>query len=142
MIEIFAQIAAAVKVSPLLLLSLCWQESHHRNVINPHDSGSKSYGVCQVKMDTAKTIIPTVTEKELMNPEINIYVAAKYLKRHLNTYEGDEQKALSRYNGGYKGGKITNRRYVKKILGYMATQPWEVKSNDENDVSKPDSTSR
>jgi soluble lytic murein transglycosylase-like protein len=124
MIEIFNEIAQIVGISANLLMALCWQESHHRNVINHSDNGSKSYGVCQVKLDTARTIIPSITRKDLMYPFINIYIASKYLKKHLDKYDS-EYLALSRYNGGLKNGKVVNKKYINSILKYKKERPWK-----------------
>lgn len=121
--EIIIVSAQLVGVSPDLMLSVCWQETHHRNMVNRHDKGSPSFGVCQVKKAAAKTVIPTITEKELMNPLVNAYVAAKYIKQHQLKYKS-EKIAISRYNGGYKNKKIVNKKYVNSVLSHKKNKPW------------------
>ena len=123
MIHFFTEIAYIVGISPALLTAICWQESHHQNVINWNDGNSHSYGVCQLKLETAKTVIPGITENELMIPPVNIFIAAKYLKRHIKTYYR-EDIVISRYNGGYKNGKITNQKYVNSVLKHKKNKSW------------------
>ena len=48
--------AKAVGVPGALLLAICTHESNLQNVIAPQDHGSPSYGLCQVKQDTAKAL--------------------------------------------------------------------------------------
>lgn len=113
---IFFTAAAKAKVSPFLLMAVCYVESGHKNVINRYDNGSPSFGVCQVKKGTAEMV---GVKGDLMNPKLNALAAAKYLRLQLDRY-GNERHAIAAYNSGSliidKDGKIKNKKYVDKVL--------------------------
>jgi len=120
MIEHLLHAANLFNVSPALLIALCSVESDLRpNVINHDDGGSASYGMCQIKIRTARHINGPTYVTDLLNPEINAQVAAKYLRYQLVRYDGDVSCALAAYNAGScrfnKEGKIINANYVKKV---------------------------
>lgn len=128
MIAIITEIAHLVGISPVLLLAVCWQESNHRNAINAMDGNSASYGICQVKLSTAKMVMPSVKAGDLLNPTINSFIAAKYLKTQLKRYNGDEKMAIAAYNAGKvkynKKGLIVNRHYVNLVVAHKHNKPW------------------
>ena len=105
-----------------LLLSICWVESKHTlKAHNPRDGKSASYGVCQVKMNTAKFMASegkyshlVIDSHTLSDPQTNVVFAALYLRWQLKRYKWDERKAISAYNAGraIKG----NKRYVSEVL--------------------------
>lgn len=106
----------------MIVMSICWIESGHKNVVNKHDGGSPSYGICQVKLDTANWMkeynrIPgkPLTSKDLMNPETNIQYAELYLRYQLKVYNNDINCAISAYNAG-SCIKWNQKRYVKRVL--------------------------
>lgn len=112
-------------VSGALLLAICTHESGLRNVLVPHDGGSPSYGICQVKYDTAKMIGFSGKEKDLMDPAINAKWAAEYLKFQKERYDGDWMKSTAAYNSGtYNESRkipgcprnLTYLKYVQKKL--------------------------
>lgn len=120
--------AAKAKVSGALLLAICTYETNLKNVIVPHDGGSPSYGICQVKYDTAKMLGFKGKAEDLMNPKVNAKFAAKYLKYQENRYdltdsENDDNwcKITAAYNAGtYKEskkvpGKPRNLKYVRRV---------------------------
>jgi len=134
-------IAKTVGVPGSLLLAICTHESHLTNVIAQHDHGSPSYGLCQIKEDTAKSLGfngpatgPTVPNEQfedtskpdgkgigLMDPATNVKYAALYLKSKLEQYDGDWCKSVSAYNSGtYREskksvGKPMNLKYVQGV---------------------------
>lgn len=75
-----------------------------------NDGGSPSYGLCQVKLATARHMGFKGKPSDLLKPDINADLAAKYLRYQLNRY-GSMEKALSAYNAG---------RYIKANAGYVA----------------------
>ncbi len=111
-----------------LLESLCYIESTHDiHAVNHTDGGSASYGVCQVKLDTARLVGFEGTPKQLQEPKANIYYAGLYLKRNIERYGWDMEKAVAAYNAGkcrYNGkGQIKNRKYVNKVF-----DTWEMRT--------------
>lgn len=125
--------AKAAGVSPALLLSVCWVESNHRNVTNPHDGGSASVGICQVKRQTAELVIGRKSF-HLERPEVNAKAAALYLAYQLRRYSGDERKAVAAFNAGrlkecsFLGrARPCNYRYVAKVFRARRDRPWEVR---------------
>lgn len=126
MLVTIIQIAAMLNgVNPDVLVSLCTVETHLRNVINHQDGNSASYGICQVKLETAKMFSPNITAKDLMKPEINADIAAKYLRKQIDRYEGDVHCGLAAYNAGRCNkndfGVIRNVKYVNKVKNVCTT---------------------
>jgi hypothetical protein len=109
-----------------LLPALCWVESKHKVQAVAHKDGrSSSYGICQVKLETANWMkeyyrIPGVplTERQLMKPDVNIFYAGLYLKYHIKSNPNNLKCAISAYNAGrcIKGNQAT---YVKQVLNKM-----------------------
>jgi soluble lytic murein transglycosylase-like protein len=115
--------AKLAKVSGPLLLAICVQESN----LNPHahlpvDGKTPTYGICQIKLETAGMIGFNGDAKELMKPEVNALWAGKYLKYR---YDGDSCKAVAAYNAGTYNeskkvpGKPRNLKYVKNVQGKL-----------------------
>jgi hypothetical protein len=106
---------------PGLLSALCFVESSHRTyVVNHKDGGSRSNGACQIKLSTAKLLGYNGTEEKLLDPKVNAYWAAKYLRRQLDRYGGDVRKGVAAYNSGTLRindmGHIRNQKYVNKVF--------------------------
>lgn len=122
-ISLLKVMTIALKIqSPNLLPAICWVESNHRNVDNMNDGGSPSYGVCQIKLDTAnwmkdhhKIPGPELEPDDLRKPEINIFYAGLYVQYLLKRYKGDLNCTISGYNAG-SCIKSNQKTYVKKVL--------------------------
>lgn len=120
-VTIILSAAKAAKVSGALLLAICTHESGLKNSIHPHDGGSPTYGVCQVKYDTAKMIGFKGKSYELMNPVTNVEWAAKYLAYQHERYGDNWCKVAAAYNAGSYNpseksiGYPKNHKYVKKV---------------------------
>lgn len=117
----FAAITNLFGLPPGLLSALCYVESNHKvHVVSIRDGGSASYGVCQVKLGTARGLGFKGTSEELRNPEVNIHYAGMYLKRQLNRYDGVVPHAIAAYNAGSLNlndkGQIRNKKYVNKVF--------------------------
>lgn len=108
-------------VSGALLLAICSHESNLINVEVPHDGGSPSYGICQVKLGTAQMLGYTGTGKGLMDPKENAKWAANYVKWQKERYDYDWCKVTAAYNAGtYNESKVLpgyprNLKYVRKV---------------------------
>lgn len=119
----------ALEIPPELLSSVCMVESHHNiNAIHKHDGQGNSVGICQIKLKTARWMGFQGTEYQLMDPEINIYFAGKYLKYNLLRYNGDVHKALSAYNRG-NARKVSITTYSNKVV-----QEWRKRSYAKEEI--------
>lgn len=99
-VSIILLAAKKAGVSGSLLLAICTHESGLKNVLVPHDGGSPTYGICQVKYDTAKMMGFNGEAKDLMTPKVNAKWAATYLKYQKSRYDGDWMKSTAAYNSG------------------------------------------
>lgn len=108
--------ADEVGIKQELLYSICHTETKIQNVINKYDGGSPSYGICQVKLRTAKQFFPWMTAKHLMNPYYNALAAATYLKYQIKRF-GTPLRGISAYNAG-RPIKY-NKKYINKVLTSM-----------------------
>src|SRR4051812_14031958 len=78
-----------------LLSGLCFVESSHKPAaVHKDDGGQDSVGLCQMHMSTAKLMGYKGSEKGLLDPSINAYYAAKYLKHQIDRYHGDLRKGV------------------------------------------------
>lgn len=111
-------IARMHSIEPAMLSSVCYHESTFDPYVIAHDDGgSPSYGICQVKLETARMLGFRGTADELMDPHENMNYAAKYLSKQLTRYNGNIDKAVSAYNAGSASTK--NKKYVNKVKATM-----------------------
>ena len=98
-----------------LLTAICKVESGlNPDVVQLYDGRTHSYGLCQVKLGTARQMKYETDGEGLLNPYQNARVAAKYLKWQLKRYQGDTKKAVIAYNQGtYREG--SNEQYYCKV---------------------------
>lgn len=108
------------RLPPDLLKSICWIESKHvATAIHKDDGNGDSIGICQIKLNTAKMVGFKGTQKDLLNPKINIEYAAKYLQ-HLQSRYNDTIKMTIAYNIG-KTKRLTRTKYSDKVLDVWRT---------------------
>lgn len=112
---LFLTISIQYHLPPGLLSSLCYVESKHNvGAIHKADGSTDSFGVCQIKYETAKHLGFRGTPKQLMEPKYNIKYAAKYLSHQLKRY-GNVQQAVIAYNMGH-AGQLTSSKYQVKVF--------------------------
>jgi soluble lytic murein transglycosylase-like protein len=64
-------------------------------------SRAQAYGLMQVRIPTARDMAGRdVTIEELFDPEVNLDLGCRYLRRMLDRYRGDVRLALMAYNAG------------------------------------------
>lgn len=108
-----------------LLSSLCYIESKHQvNAIHYNDGKTHSFGVCQIKYETAKTFGFKGTEQQLMEPYYNVKYAAKYLQHQIKRYDGNISRAVVAYNRGNAKG-LTSSQYQVKVFDKWLTAKLE-----------------
>lgn len=104
------------KINTDILKAVCEIESNHNLKLKKvWDGGSYSYGICQVKLGTARFMGFKGKESELMKPEVNVEYAAKYLAYQLKRYNNDYKKAIVAYNRG-----SYSKEEVKSYSGKVA----------------------
>lgn len=113
---LFVSVSLQYNIPPGLLSSVCYVESKHNiHAIHRDDGkGGHSLGVCQIKLSTARHMGFKGTEKQLMNPKINIKYAGKYLKHQIKRYHGNINKAVIAYNLGH-AGKLGHTKYMERV---------------------------
>ncbi len=134
---ILTQTAKMIGISPQLLLAVCMTETNLKHVHTPNDGATTSYGVCQVKLETAqfmgkvhkKPYLVVFTSNDMKDIKKNAKVAALYLKYQIDRYDGDLCKAVAAYNAGrFKEstkfpGKPFNWKYVEKVQNNVENDP-------------------
>lgn len=130
--EIITLLTTAAKmagISPALLIAVCMTETNLKNVHKDKDGRTASYGVCQVKLETAHFMgkfhsrlkMKSFTDKDMKEVEKNVRVAAFYLRYQIERYDGDLCKAVAAYNAGsFKESKLYpgvpfNWKYVERV---------------------------
>lgn len=126
MLELITIAALANGVAPSTLKAICWVESRHNpNIIHKDDGGSDSYGICQIKLATARFMGFKGKAKDLLDPKVNLHYAAKYLKYQKDRYGDNVRKAISAYNAGRY--IKANKKYVDKVsslrVGMFSSNP-------------------
>lgn len=127
--------AKSAHVSGSLLLAICTYETGLTNVTVYRDGGSPSYGICQVKYDTAKMLGFHGKAEALVNPFTNAKYAAEYLKYQevrpddpRGGYGNDWCKLTAAYNAGrYNESKKSpgyprNLIYVREVQKHIETE--------------------
>lgn len=135
MIAVIAAAAQAASVPPALLLAICTVESNLNPLaVNVHDGGSASYGLCQIKTETAEWLGKDGSPEELLDPETNASIAALYLSKNLKRYRENESCAIAAYNAGTcrfnNKGLIRNRKYVNKVEKHRSIYVQILKANN------------
>ena len=99
-------------VDPALVSAVCFVESGHKpSAYVAMDGQSASYGLCQIKLSTARDMGFKGTAHELMEPATNALYAAKYLRWQYERY-GIWAKAVSAFNCGRV---CNNPGYVSRV---------------------------
>lgn len=121
-VEIITNVANNIGIIPSILISICTVESNLKHVTTYNDNGKKynSYSICQVQRPAAHQVVGKhIDSLALMQPTVNIEVAAKYLKYHLQRYN-NYYEAIAAYNAGSakynKKGELINKNYVDKVI--------------------------
>jgi soluble lytic murein transglycosylase-like protein len=117
--------ASSFNIDVTLMYAICMQESKCRAGAINHNDGtklqknrgvvSKSHGMFQIKLATAKALGFTGTTKDLRKSDINAYYAAKLLRSLYNKYK-DTIKVISAYNAGKP--ITSNKNYTRRVVEY------------------------
>ena len=89
--------AAANGVPVELVHRVIMRESRYR----PHVVSKGNYGIMQIKLATARGLGYTGTAQGLLDPETNLTYAVKYLAGAYRAANGNSDRAVRYYAGGY-----------------------------------------
>lgn len=99
--SLYKESAKKHEVPLLLAKAIGIKESSNKpKAVNPYDGGSPSWGIMQLKLNTARGLGFSGTVKELRDPKINIDLGCKNLKKHYDNC-GTWEKAIVAYNVGH-----------------------------------------
>lgn len=124
--DAFRLAAAESGIDENLLRAVCWVESSHKVKLPLKlDGSTPSYGICQIKIATARMLGFKGSVIKLKNPIFNIHVAARYIKFQMMRYAEDWRKAVTAYNrGSYKKKYGIHNIYVIKVTFALHEKPW------------------
>lgn len=119
LIQIADDAAKAYKIRPTLLKAVCHVESAWK--ANAIGDDGESIGVCQIQIATGQSYFGkkrgrSEIRRWLLNPNINIFVAAHLLKSYLNEFDGNEGLAIIAYNAGPHAKVLRHYRKVKQAM--------------------------
>jgi tetratricopeptide (TPR) repeat protein len=95
--DLIQKYADTSKLDPILVLSLIKQESAFASEAN---SSAGAVGLMQLMPSTAAELDKKVASADLLDPEKNISIGTKYLKKLLTKFDGNIVLALAAYNAG------------------------------------------
>lgn len=108
-------------IDPAVAFGLVRAESSFRNVAT---SSVGAVGLTQLMPSTARWLEPGTTRSELRDPETNLRIGFKYLKKLIEKYDGDVDLALVAYNRGpgtvdkaLKRGRNPDNGYAAFVRG-------------------------
>lgn len=123
LLPLFIAISAELNLPTGLLYTLCRVESNlNPKAYKPKDGNSPSYGLCQVKYETAKLVGFKGKPKDLMDPRTNINVAGRILASQYKRY-GNWAKAVCAYNKGSSTSHGGSRYLAKVFDAYFSVRP-------------------
>lgn len=108
-------------IEPDMAYGLVFTESTFRERAVSH-VGAR--GLAQLMPRTAKWLDPSVSTRDLFDPDVNLDLGFRYLRQLIDKYEGDVDNALTAYNRGpgtvdriLKRGGNPDNGYAGKVLG-------------------------
>ncbi len=96
--------ALAEDLHPSLGFQLVKVESNFRSQARSHRA---ALGYTQVRIQTAREVDPTVTERDLLDPDTNLRIGFRILRRLLRQFDYDLELALRAYNLGPTGAVMS-----------------------------------
>jgi soluble lytic murein transglycosylase-like protein len=119
--ETIHEAAADNGIDPKIAFGLVRAESSFRNAAT---STVGAVGLTQLMPSTARWLEPGTTRSDLRDPETNLRIGFKYLRRLIDKYEGDVDLALVAYNRGpgtvdkaLKRGRDPDNGYAAFVRG-------------------------
>ena len=117
------QAGKSYSVPDALIKAIIRAESNFDPRAKRHEAnvGDYSYGLMQVRCDTAKWMGWNGNCGDLLNPETNIQVGTKFLAYLQAQFPNDIERVISAYNAGPGNAErpFVNPGYVNKVLGFL-----------------------
>jgi soluble lytic murein transglycosylase-like protein len=119
--EMVARHAAANGVPVSLVHRVIMRESRY----NPRAVSKGNYGMMQIRLGTARAMGYTGTASGLLDPEVNMTYAVKYLAGAYQASGGSEGRAVANYARGYyqQANRQNLSSYEAPGFGAYAMQP-------------------
>jgi len=119
--KLFREYASKAGVDWRLAYAIAQQESSlDPYLVSAEPDGTFSFGLMQVKCETARMVGFQGPCDQLLQPRTNIRVGIAYLRRQLDRYAGDVENAVAAYNAGTANrdttGHFMNQHYVNAVL--------------------------
>jgi soluble lytic murein transglycosylase-like protein len=113
-------IALSEGIDPAMAFQLVKVESNFKQTARSSES---AIGLTQLRLPTARSYVPDVTEQALLGRELNLRIGFRYIKDLITQFDGNVQHALLAYNRGpttvanilAQGGDPRNG-YARKVL--------------------------
>jgi soluble lytic murein transglycosylase-like protein len=113
-------IALSEGIDPAMAFQLVKVESNFKQTARSSES---AIGLTQLRLPTARSYVPDVTEQALLGRELNLRIGFRYMKDLIGQFDGNVQHALLAYNRGpttvanilAQGGDPRNG-YARKVL--------------------------
>ena len=113
-------IALSEGIDPAMAFQLVKVESNFKQTARSSES---AIGLTQLRLPTARSYVPDVTEQALLGRELNLRIGFRYMKDLISQFDGNVQHALLAYNRGpttvanilAQGGDPRNG-YARKVL--------------------------
>jgi soluble lytic murein transglycosylase-like protein len=109
------------EIDPAVAFGLVQTESSFKNSATSYVG---AVGLTQLMPATARWLQPGVTTRELRDPDTNLRIGFRYLRRLINDYDGNTHLALLAYNRGpgtvnriLKRGGNPDNGYSAKVMG-------------------------
>lgn len=122
--------AAANGVPVELVHRVIMRESRYR----PHLVSKGNYGMMQIKLATARSLGYAGTAQGLLDPETNLTYAVKYLAGAYRTANGNSDRAVRYYAGGYY--YVAKRQRLQQARQVIEPTPALLDANAEQ-LSQP-----
>lgn len=110
----YTQAGSYFGLDPQLLWAIAYKESRHSPYIisQRNKNGTYDIGIMQINSSHLPRLKNQygISEKDLLNPQINIFIGAEILKMCFDKH-GDTQNGITCYNG-----RIKNNPYGKQVL--------------------------
>ena len=118
MLKILLLAASMYHVPPDIFIAMCEVESNLvPTAIHKQDGNGTSYGLCQIKLATARSVGFQGPPWKLMDPRVNAKYAARYFRYQMDRYHGNITAALTAYNAGHF---INNTEYAARVYRHAA----------------------